>query len=99
MHSSHRPATLIDAGTLCVCAAGENLATAGMDPPRLPIANHLIYSPHVYGPGVGHEMPYFEAKGGEGAGAAAGFPANMEAIWDAHWGYLVDQVPRTHALL
>ena len=27
---------------------GENLATAGMDPLRLPIPNHVIYSPHVY---------------------------------------------------
>lgn len=57
---------------------GENLTAAAQEPPRLP-ASRLVYSPHVYGPSV-YAQPYF---------AEASFPANMPAIWTAHWGSLL----------
>lgn len=41
----------------------------------------LVLSPHVYGPDV-YNQPYF---------SAANFPANMPAIWDAHFGQLRGQ--------
>jgi len=58
---------------------GENLTDVGGAPPQLP-KSRLVYSPHVYGPSV-YAQPYF---------SAANFPANMPAIWDAHFGYLLD---------
>ena len=58
---------------------GENLVGAAAEPPDLP-ASRLVYSPHVYGPGV-HPMPYFSAPG---------FPNQMPAIWDTHFGHLRD---------
>ena len=42
---------------------GENLEHAAKVPVRVPIADKVIYSPHVYGPGDGdtdHRMPYFK---------------------------------------
>ncbi len=62
---------------------GENLSEAGLAPPAIP-PSRLVFSPHVYGPGVAH-MPYFDAED---------FPDNLPPIWRAHFGYLV---PR-HAL-
>jgi hypothetical protein len=41
----------------------------------------LVFSPHVYGPDV-FEQPYFDEPE---------FPRNMPAIWDTHFGYLVDE--------
>ena len=61
---------------------GENLQDAASRPVRLRLSNKLVYSPHVYGPGDAdedHHMPYFDDKR---------FPANMEAIWERHFGYL-----------
>jgi endoglucanase len=58
---------------------GENLTGIAIWPMDLP-ASRLVYSPHVYGPGV-FEQSYF---------AAADFPGNMPAIWDEHFGYLFE---------
>lgn len=41
-------------------------------------AHKLVLSPHVYGPDV-YMMPYFKK---------AGYPRNMPAIWDAHFGHM-----------
>jgi endoglucanase len=59
---------------------GENLTGVRQAPIDLPAAR-LVYSPHVYGPSV-FAQPYF---------AASGFPANMPAIWDNHFGFLFGQ--------
>ena len=59
---------------------GGNLEPQKCFPLTIP-ANKLVLSPHVYGPDV-HVQPYFEDPN---------FPENMPAIWDAHFGYLVDQ--------
>ncbi len=62
---------------------GENLTgveCAPIDPTKIPV-NKLVLSPHVYGPSV-FGQPYFNA---------GNFPANMPAIWEDHWGYLIDQ--------
>ena len=56
---------------------GENLARAAEAPVVLPLAHKVAYSPHCYGPGVGHQMPYFEEEG---------FPSNMPQVWAAHFG-------------
>lgn len=58
---------------------GANLTEAGDDPPAVPRAR-LVFSPHVYGPGV-FAQPYF---------AAADYPQNMPALWELHFGYLRD---------
>ena len=47
-------------------------------PVKLPVANKLVYSPHVYGPDV-FGQPYFNDPN---------FPANMPDIWDRHFGYM-----------
>jgi endoglucanase len=44
-------------------------------------ADKLVFSPHVYGPDV-HWQSYF---------SASNFPSNMTAIWEKHFGYLVDK--------
>lgn len=54
---------------------GENLAEARDD---LGLGDRLLYLPHVYGPSVAAQ-PYFSDPS---------FPANMPAIWDAHFGHL-----------
>lgn len=58
---------------------GENLHQALTDLPNIP-HNRLVFSPHIYGPSVSNQ-PYFEAQE---------FPSNMAAIWDYHWGYLLN---------
>lgn len=61
---------------------GENLEGVRHHPVELAVANKLVYSPHVYGPGDGrpeHHMPYFEDKD---------FPANLDPIWERHFGFL-----------
>ncbi len=57
---------------------GENLTDAATSQPAIP-PSRLVFSPHVYGPGIA-DQSYF---------AAAGFPANMPAIWTTHFGHLV----------
>lgn len=59
---------------------GGNLEPQACAPLRI-AAEKLVFSPHVYGPDV-FAQPYFSDPG---------FPANMPAIWDRHFGFLADQ--------
>ncbi|BBL76354.1 glycoside hydrolase family 5 protein [Methylomagnum ishizawai] len=54
---------------------GGNLEPLACHPLAIP-ADRLVLSPHVYGPDV-YAQPYF---------SASNFPANLPAIWDAHFG-------------
>lgn len=56
---------------------GENLEPLTCTALKLP-RNKVVLSPHVYGPDIA-AMPYFSDPS---------FPANMPAIWDAHFGQL-----------
>lgn len=58
---------------------GGNLRAAKRSPVRLPVANHVVYSPHEYPASVAPQ-PWLSAPD---------FPANLPAVWDATWGYLV----------
>lgn len=60
---------------------GGNLAGVAKAPVRLSRPDKLVYSAHDYGPGV-FQQRWFQEKE---------FPANMPAIWDAHWGYIVKE--------
>ncbi|KAL3924345.1 MAG: hypothetical protein SGPRY_003945 [Prymnesium sp.] len=51
---------------------GENLEEVGDEPVELRVAEKVVYSPHVYGPGKGHEMPYF----------ASSSKASLSSIWE-----------------
>jgi endoglucanase len=57
---------------------GGNLSAARQYPVRLEVPGRLVYSTHVYGPGV-YPQPWFSAPD---------FPANLPAIWKSHWSYL-----------
>jgi endoglucanase len=57
---------------------GGNLMGAREYPVRLDKPQQLVYSTHVYGPGV-YPQPWF---------SASEFPDNLAGIWDSHWGYL-----------
>jgi endoglucanase len=57
---------------------GGNLLGAQEYPVRLEVPWRLVYSTHVYGPGV-YPQAWFSAPD---------FPANLAGIWDRHWGYL-----------
>ena len=57
---------------------GGNLIGARQQPVRLDVPGQLVYSTHVYGPGV-YPQPWFSDPS---------FPENMPEIWDRHWGYL-----------
>jgi endoglucanase len=57
---------------------GGNLMGARDNPVRLDRPQQLVYSTHVYGPGV-YPQPWFSAPN---------FPDNLAGIWDSHWGYL-----------
>lgn len=57
---------------------GGNLIGARDYPVRLDQPQQLVYSTHVYGPGV-YPQPWFSAPD---------FPDNLANIWDTHWGYL-----------
>lgn len=57
---------------------GGNLLGAGEHPVRLDVPGRLVYSTHVYGPGV-YPQPWFSEPE---------FPDNLTQIWDRHWGYL-----------
>lgn len=59
---------------------GENLVDALREPVDVP-KSRLVFAPHVYGPSV-YEQDYF---------SDANFPANMEQIWDIHFGFLASQ--------
>jgi endoglucanase len=58
---------------------GGNLRAAKRAPVRLPVANHVVYSPHEYPASVAPQ-PWLSAPD---------FPANLPAVWDETWGYLV----------
>eukprot|EP00026_Physarum_polycephalum_P010483 Phypoly_transcript_10647.p1 GENE.Phypoly_transcript_10647~~Phypoly_transcript_10647.p1 ORF type:complete len:339 (+),score=28.35 Phypoly_transcript_10647:226-1242(+) len=58
------------------CFWGENLQGPLTNPLSISNQKKLVYSPHCYGPSVSYQ-PYFNDPT---------FPANMPAIWDAHWG-------------
>lgn len=55
---------------------GGCLTAAGQAPVQLPVADKLVYSPHVYGPSV-HAQHYFSDPS---------FPNNLPAIWNKHFG-------------
>ena len=57
---------------------GGNLAGVRVAPVRLSVPNRVVYSPHDYGPEVSRQF-WFEEPG---------FPGNLRAIWDWHWGYI-----------
>ncbi|CAK4117944.1 unnamed protein product, partial [Aphanomyces euteiches] len=57
---------------------GENLMDVQRAPITLPVANRLVYSPHVYSSDV-FNQPYF---------SASNYPDNMPAIWDLHFGFV-----------
>jgi endoglucanase len=57
---------------------GGNLSDAAKYPIKLKIPNKLVYAPHDYGPEV-YEQGWFKDKS---------FPANLPAVWDAHWGFI-----------
>jgi endoglucanase len=58
---------------------GAGLDRAAAHPVAPKVANRVVYSPHDYGPGLGN-WGYF---------GAARYPANMTAVWNQMWGYLV----------
>jgi endoglucanase len=58
---------------------GENLMDLQRANLTLPVAERLVYSPHVYGPDVSYQ-PYF---------GNSTYPANMPAIWDLHFGFVL----------
>ncbi len=57
---------------------GENLADALNDPLSVP-PSRVVYSPHVYGPGVAPQGYFSQPE----------FPANMPQVWEAHFGALM----------
>ncbi|SEK55047.1 endoglucanase [Stigmatella aurantiaca] len=63
---------------------GGNLRGARDFPVRLNVAGRLVYSAHDYPESV-YAQPWFQNKG------ATGYPANLPALWDATWGYLVKE--------
>ena len=60
---------------------GGNLAGAGDYPVRLDHPDQLVYSTHVYGPGV-YPQPWFSDPE---------FPENLPGIWESHWAYLIHE--------
>lgn len=60
---------------------GGNLAGARDFPVRLDQPDQLVYSTHVYGPGV-YPQPWFSDPD---------FPENLPAIWESHWAYLIHE--------
>jgi endoglucanase len=60
---------------------GGNLSAAQQFPVRLSRANKLVYSAHEYGISVFHQNWFDDPA----------FPNNLPAIWNAAWGYLVQQ--------
>ena len=58
---------------------GGNLAATSQYPIRLSVPTQLVYSPHDYCDSV-YSQPWFSDPS---------YPANLPAVWDPHWGYLV----------
>lgn len=59
---------------------GGNLSGVQDWPIRIPVQDKLVYSAHEYGPEV-FAQPWFES---------ASFPDNMDAIWERHFGFIMD---------
>ena len=57
---------------------GENLAGVKAAPVKLSDQQKLVYTPHTYGPGVFMQSYFSDAR----------FPANMEAVWEAHFAFV-----------
>jgi endoglucanase len=60
---------------------GGNLRNAGAYPVALSVAHQLVYSIHDY-PASVSSQPWFTDPT---------YPANLGGVWDATWGYLVEQ--------
>jgi aryl-phospho-beta-D-glucosidase BglC (GH1 family) len=60
---------------------GGELRGANVAPITLALAGRLVYSPHEYGPSVYPESWFF----------APDFPSNLPAIWNAHWGFIIQR--------
>ncbi len=60
---------------------GGQLDAAGTAPVTLSIANRVVYSPHEY-PSSVYAQSWFSDPT---------YPANLPALWDARWGYLVKE--------
>jgi endoglucanase len=60
---------------------GGNLAAASQYPVRLSVPAQLVYSPHDYCASVASQHWFSDPS----------YPANLPALWDAHWGYLLKQ--------
>ena len=60
---------------------GGNLEGVSLFPVRLIVPTQLVYSPHDYCRSV-YNQPWFSAPG---------YPANLPAIWDSHWGYILKE--------
>ncbi len=58
---------------------GGNLRAAGRSPVTLEIPDHVVYATTDY-PASVSDQPWFHD---------ASYPANLPALWDATWGYLV----------
>ena len=56
---------------------GGNLEGVRASPLELSVPMRLVYSPHIYGPPVHEDVPYFRD---------AAYPHNLDAIWDAQFG-------------
>jgi endoglucanase len=63
---------------------GGNLSLAKQFPVRLDVPDRLVYSPHEYGVSVYTQDWLDTTKHPE-------FPANLAAVWDHNWGYLVKE--------
>lgn len=66
------------AGNKSIYWWGGNLTGVKKYPVRLFLPNHVVYSPHDYGPGVYNQKWFLDPH----------FPSNMSEIWDYHWGYI-----------
>lgn len=60
---------------------GGDLSQAGTYPLRLTVANHLVYSPHDYGPDL-FQQTWFNSST---------TTASLASVWDQNWGYLSNQ--------
>jgi endoglucanase len=58
---------------------GGNLTPASQYPVRLSVTTQLVYSTHDYCSSV-YNQPWFSDPA---------YPANLPAVWDSHWGYLL----------
>lgn len=60
---------------------GGNLSGVKNHPIEILVQDKLVYSPHEYGPEV-FAQPWF---------TTSSFPQNMASIWDAHFGFIMNQ--------